>query len=74
MGISRAGDRKHACRILVGRAEGKRAVGRTRRAWEDIIKKYLQDVEWGGMDWIDLAQDRDRWRALLSVVMKLRVS
>jgi len=54
------GDRKRACRILVGRADGKRSVGRTRRVWGDIIKMDLQEVEWGGMDWIILIQDRDR--------------
>jgi len=50
---------KRACRILVGRADGKRPVGRTRHAWEDIIKMDLQKAEWGGMDWITLTQDRE---------------
>jgi hypothetical protein len=67
------GDRKRACRILVGRADGKRPVGRIRRGWEDVIKMGLQEVEWGGMDWITLTQERDRWGALLNVVMKFRV-
>ena len=60
MGISRTGDRKRVCRILVGRADGKRPVGRTRHAWDDIIKMDLQEAGWGGMDWITLAEDRDR--------------
>jgi len=60
-------------RVLVGRPEGKTPLGRPRRRWEDNIKMALQEVGCGGMDWIDLAQDRDRWRALVSVVMNLRV-
>jgi len=57
----------------VGRPEGKRPLGRPRRRWEDNIKMDLQDVGCGGVDWIELAQDRDRWRALINAVMKLRV-
>jgi len=53
-------------RILVGKPEGKRPFGRTRRRWEDNIKMDLQEVGSGSMDWIELAQDRDRWRALLN--------
>jgi hypothetical protein len=48
-------------------------LGRPRRRWEDNIKMDLQEVAWGGMDWINLAQDRDRWRALVNAVMNLRV-
>jgi hypothetical protein len=62
-----------AYRILVGRPEGRRPLGRPRHRWEDNIKMDLQEVGWGGMDWIDVAQDRDRWRALVNVVMNLRV-
>jgi hypothetical protein len=58
----------------VGRPEGRRSLGRPRRRWEDNIKMDLQEVGWGGMDWIELAQDRDRWRALVSAVMHLQVS
>jgi hypothetical protein len=60
-------------RILVGRPEGRRPLGRPRSRWEDNIKMDLQDVGWMGMDWIELAQDRDRWRALVNAVMNLRV-
>jgi hypothetical protein len=62
-----------AYRVLVGRPEGRRPLGRPRRRWEDNIKMDLQEVGWWGMDWIDMAQDRDRWRALVSAVMNLRV-
>jgi hypothetical protein len=61
-----------AYRVLVGRPEGRRPLGRPRRRWEDNIKMDLQEVGWGGMDWIDMTQDRDRWRALVSAVMNLR--
>jgi len=59
--------------VLVGKSERKRPLGRLRRRWEDNIKMDLQGVECGGMDWIDLAQYRDRWRALVNAVMNLRV-
>jgi hypothetical protein len=60
-----------AYRILVGRAEGRRPLGRPRRRWEDNIKMDLQEVGWECVDWIDMAQDRDRWRALVNAVMNL---
>ena len=60
-------------RVLVGKSEGKRPLGRPRRRWEDNIKMYLQEVERGYGDWMELAQDRDRWRAFVSTVMKFRV-
>jgi hypothetical protein len=60
-------------RVLVGRPEGKNPLGRPRRRWEDNIKLDLQEVGWGIMDWIDLAQDKDRWRAFVNAVMNLRV-
>jgi hypothetical protein len=60
-------------RVLVGKPEGKRPLARTRRRWEDNIKMGLQEVGCGGMYWIELAQDRDMWRALVNVVMNLRV-
>jgi hypothetical protein len=67
------GEGSGAYRILVGRPEGRRPLGRPRCRWEDDIKMDLQEVGWGGMDWIDMAQDRDRWRAVVSAVMNLRV-
>ena len=60
-------------RVLVGKREGKRPLGRPRRRWKDNIKMDPQEVECGGIDRIDLAQDRDRWRALVNAVTKLRV-
>jgi hypothetical protein len=66
------GERRNAYRILVGRPEGKRPLGRQRRRWVDNIKMDLIELGWGGMDWIDLAQDRDQWRAFVNTVMNLR--
>jgi hypothetical protein len=60
-------------RVLVGKPEGKRPFGRPRHRWEDNIKMDLQEVGCGGMDWIELAQDRDRWQALVNVVMNIQV-
>jgi hypothetical protein len=57
----------------VEKLEGKRPLVRCRRRWEDNIKMGFREIEWGGMDWINLAQDRDQWRALLKTVMNLRV-
>jgi hypothetical protein len=62
-----------AYRALVGKPEGRRPLGRPRRRWEDNIKIDLREVGWGGADWIDLAQDRDRCPALVYTVMNLRV-
>jgi hypothetical protein len=67
------GEGKGVYRVLVGKPEGKRPMGRPMRRWEDHIKMDLHEVGCGGMDWIELAQDRDRWRALLNVIMNLRV-
>jgi len=67
------GGRKRALTVLVGRPEGKRQLVRTGRNWEDNIKMDLQEVGWGGMDWIDPAQDRDKWRALVNAVMNLTI-
>jgi len=58
----------------VGKPEGKRPPGRARRRWKDKIKMDIQEVGCGGMDWIELAQDRDRWRALENAVMNMRVT
>jgi hypothetical protein len=57
----------------VGKPEGKRPLGRPTRRWEDNIKIDFREIEWGGMDWIYLAQDRDQWRVLVNTVMNLRV-
>ena len=59
--------------VLVGKPEEKRPFGRPRRRWEDNIRMDLQEVGCGGMDWMELAQDRDRWRALVNALMNLRV-
>jgi hypothetical protein len=67
------GGKRGAYRILVGRPEGRQPLGRPRHIWEDNIKMDLPEVGWGVMDWIELAQDRDRWWALENVVMNLQV-
>jgi len=65
------GGRRGVCGVLVGKPEGKRPLGKPRHRWEDNIKMDIQEVGCGGMDCIDLAQDRDRWRALVDAVMNL---
>jgi hypothetical protein len=60
-------------RVMVGKPEGKRPLGRPRRRWEDNIRIDLQELVCGGMDWIGLTQDRDRWQVIVNAVMKLRV-
>ena len=67
------GEGRDVNRVLVGKPEGKSPLGRPRRRWEDNIKMDLQEVGGGGGDWMELAQDRDRWRALVSTVMNFRV-
>jgi hypothetical protein len=71
--VARRGEERNAYRILVGKPEGKRPLGRPRRRWEDNIKMDFREIGWGGMNWIDLDQDRDQWKALVNTVMKLRV-
>ena len=66
-------ERRGVYRVLVGTAEGQRPLGRPRRRWEDNIKMDIQEVGCRRMDWIDLAQNRERWRALVNAVMNLRV-
>jgi hypothetical protein len=67
------GERRGIYRVLVGKPEGKSPLGRPRHRWEDNMKMELQEVGYGGMDWIELAQDRDRWQALVNVVVNVRV-
>jgi len=67
------GEERGAYRVLMGKLEGKRPLGRPRRRWVDNIRMDLQEEGGGYMDWIGLAQDRDRWRTLVSAVMNLRV-
>jgi len=70
--VARMGEMRGIYRALVGKLEGKRQLGRPSRRWEDNIKIDLQEVGCDGMDWIGLAQDRDRWRMLVNAVMNLR--
>ena len=71
--MTRMGEGTGVHRVVVGKPEGKRTFGRPRRRWEDNIKMDLQEVDRGCEDWMELAQDSDRWRALVSTVMNLRV-
>jgi hypothetical protein len=65
--------KRNAYRILVGKPEGRRPLGRPRRRSVDNIKTDIKEIGWDGVDWVDLAQDRDQWRALVNTVMNLRV-
>ena len=71
--VARMGEKRGVYRVLVGKPEGRRILGRPRRRWVDNIRMDLQEVGCRYMDWIELAQDRDRWRTLVSAVMNLRV-
>jgi hypothetical protein len=71
--VARMGEGSGVHRVLVGKREGKRSLGRPRRRWEDNIKMALQEVRGSCGDWMELAQDRDRWRALVATVRNLRV-
>jgi hypothetical protein len=64
-------ERRDAYSVLVGKPEGRRPLGRPEHRWEDNIKMDIREVVWVGMDWIDVAEDRDRWRAVVNEVMKL---
>jgi hypothetical protein len=68
------GERRDVYRVLVGKPEGRRPLGRPRRRWEDNIRMDLREMGCGCVDWVELAQDRDRWRALVSAVMNFRVT
>jgi hypothetical protein len=71
--VTRIGEKKNSYRLLVGKPEGKRPLGRPRHRWVDNIRMDLREVGWGDVDWIGLAQDRNRWRALANSVLNLRV-
>jgi hypothetical protein len=71
--VARMGEGRNVYRVLVGKPEGKRPLGRPRHRSEDGIRMDLRENGWGGVDWIQLAQDRDRWRAVVNAVMNLRV-
>jgi hypothetical protein len=71
--VARMGEERKVYKVLVGEPEGKRPLGRPRRRWEDGIRMDLREIGLGGVDWIRLSQDRDRWRAVVSAVMNLRV-
>jgi len=70
--VARMREGRGVHRVLVGKPEGKRPLGRPRRRWEDNIKMDLREVGWGE-DWMEMAQDRDRWRALVNIVVNFRV-
>jgi hypothetical protein len=71
--VARMGEKRNACRLLVGKPEGKRPLGKPTRRWVNSIRMDLVEVGWGDVDWIGLAQDRDRRRALVNSVLNLRV-
>jgi hypothetical protein len=71
--VARMGEKRNAYRLFVGNPEGKRPLGRPRRRWVNNIRMDLGEVGWGDVDWIGLAQDRNRWRAHVNSVLNLRV-
>jgi hypothetical protein len=71
--VARMGEKRNVYRLLVGKPEGKRPLGRPRRRWVNNIRMDFGQVGWGDVDWIDLAQDRNRWRAVVNSVLNLRV-
>jgi hypothetical protein len=75
MGVpcSTTGEKRYVYRLLVGKPEGKRPLGRPRCRWVDNSRMHLGEVRWSDVDWIGLAQDRNRWRALVNLVLNLRV-
>jgi hypothetical protein len=71
--VARMGEERKAYKVLVRKPEGKRPLGRPRRRWDDMIRVVLREIGLGSVEWIQLAQDRDRWRDLVNTVMNLRV-
>jgi hypothetical protein len=71
--VARMREMRSSYRILVGKPEGKRPLGRPRCRWTDNMKMNLREIGWDGVDWIELVQDRDQWRAVVNTVMNLRV-
>jgi hypothetical protein len=71
--VARMGEERNVCRVLIGKPEGKRPLGRPRHRRDDGIRMYLREIGWESVDWIQLAQDRDRWRTIVNTVMNLRV-
>jgi predicted membrane protein len=71
---SRNGEKRNMYRILLGKSEGKRPLERPRRRWVGNIKMDLREIEWDDVDWIDMSQDRDQWRALVNTVLNLSIS
>jgi hypothetical protein len=71
--VARMGEERNVYRVLMGKTEGKKPLGRPRRRWEDGIRMDLRETGWGTVAWIQLAQDRDRWRALVNTVTNLLV-
>jgi hypothetical protein len=67
--VARMGEKRNACRLLVGKPEGKRPIGRPRRRWVDNIRMDLGEVRWGDVDWIGLVKDRNRWTAVVNSVL-----
>jgi hypothetical protein len=71
--VARLGEKRNAYRILVGKPEGKRPHGRPRHRWVDNIKMDLREIGWDGVDWMDMVEDRNQWRALVNMILNLRV-
>jgi hypothetical protein len=71
--VARMGEGRNVCKVLVGKPEGKSPIVRPRRRWEDGIRMDFREIGWGNIEWIHLAEDRDRWWAVVNAVMNLRI-
>jgi hypothetical protein len=71
--VAQKGEKRNAYRILVDKPEGKRPLGRPRRRWMDNIRMDLREISWDSVYWIDVARDRDQWRALVNTILNLRI-